>query len=110
MKYNILINNIIFVVDDIKNEISVDDIYVCKFRKKYVYIIKKFIDFSIYGSHCFVFIVNKSNDYISIEYSADAGECFNLTLYKKGITKSQKFYFDNITFSYTHDWMNTLNK
>ena len=39
----------------------------------------------MYGIHRFIFFVHKLDDYISIEHCPDAGECFNLILYKKGI-------------------------
>lgn len=49
-------------------------------------------------------ILTKIFNYISLYYSADVGRCIEIRLYKKG-DYNQKWYFDQIKYSHTHDLM-----
>ena len=108
MLYTTIINGISFVINDVRSEITVDNVYVyiCKFKKKHIRILNKMIWFG--GNECprllnFTFNTNITDDCISLYYDADVGECFNIRLYRKDYTKHQQFYYNQVFLSYTHN-------
>lgn len=113
MIYNTVFNEYSIVIDDIRNEIIINDTFVCKLKKKrYINVLKIIIDTLMLNSFWnYAFSIKTEttglkDNYISLSFDPDVGRCFDIILYRKNIFNSQKFYYNNVTFSYTHYFLN----
>ena len=99
MDIKITVDNGSFYINFKKYKIFTEDGYYAKFKPVDIVNIENLID----GFGTVKFWLEEDLKKYNIHYSPDVGKGFNIFLYKKGY--SQKYYYNNITYYYTHDFL-----